>query len=54
MLRYAAIGDGRWQKLDVACKRVGHQWTGTAHRALADALACRSVSRWLVSGGHVR
>lgn len=28
-----------------AARIVGHVWTGEAHRALADALACRSV--WL-------
>jgi DNA polymerase III epsilon subunit-like protein len=42
-----AIGAKRWQKLDTAAKHVGHRWTGTAHRALADALACRSVWEWL-------
>jgi DNA polymerase III epsilon subunit-like protein len=40
-------GGGRWKKLDVAAKTVGHRWTGNAHRALADALACRSVWDWL-------
>lgn len=40
-------GGGRWKKLDVAAKTVGHRWTGNAHRALADALACRSVWEWL-------
>jgi DNA polymerase-3 subunit epsilon len=42
-----ATGGGRWKKLDVASKKVGHRWTGNAHRALADALACRSVWDWL-------
>jgi hypothetical protein len=32
-------------KLDIAAKHVRHRWTGSAHRALADAQACRSV--WL-------
>jgi DNA polymerase III epsilon subunit-like protein len=40
-------GGGRWKKLDIAAKTVGHRWTGNAHRALADALACRSVWEWL-------
>lgn len=40
-------GGGRWKKLDVAARTVGHRWTGNAHRALADALACRSVWEWL-------
>jgi len=40
-------GGGRWKKLDVAAQKAGHRWTGNAHRALADALACRSVWEWL-------
>jgi len=40
-------GGGRWKKLDIAAKIVGHRWTGNAHRALADALACRSIWEWL-------
>ena len=40
-------GGGRWKKLDIAAQKVGHRWTGNAHRALADALACRSVWEWL-------
>ncbi len=47
MRRYADHVGGKWRKLDEASKKVGHQWTGTAHRALADALACRSVWLWL-------
>lgn len=43
----AATGGGRWKKLDVAARHAGHRWTGDAHRALADALACRSVWSWL-------
>ncbi len=50
MRRFAEVLGGKWRKLDVAAKHVGHQWTGTAHRALADALACRSVWRWLEGG----
>ena len=38
---------GRWRKLDEAARHVGHRWTGVAHRALSDALACRAVWRWL-------
>lgn len=40
-------GGGSWKKLDMAAKTVGHSWTGNSHRALADALACRSVWEWL-------
>jgi DNA polymerase III epsilon subunit-like protein len=47
MLRFAQVRGGRWQKLDAAAQHVGHRWTGAAHRALADALACRSVWNWL-------
>lgn len=51
MRRFAAkVGGGSWKKLDVAAAHVGHVWSGKAHRALADALACRSVWRWLESG----
>ncbi|HEV8680488.1 MAG TPA: 3'-5' exonuclease [Stellaceae bacterium] len=45
-------GGGTWQKLDVAARHCGHTWQGAAHRALADAQACRSVWRWLVARGH--
>jgi len=38
---------GMRQRLGTVAQRVGHQWTGTAHRAVADALACRSVWRRL-------
>lgn len=47
MTEFAASLGGPWRKLDVAAKHVEHQWTGNAHRALADALACRSVWLWL-------
>ena len=47
----ASIGKTRWVKLADAASRVGHNWDGEAHRALADAQACRSVWRWL---GHSR
>jgi DNA polymerase-3 subunit epsilon len=52
MLRFADARGGRWQKLDMAAQHVGHRWTGVAHRALADTLACRSVWNWLVAHGH--
>jgi len=49
MLRFAELRGGRWQKLDAAAQHVGHRWTGAAHRAMADALACRSVWNWLAA-----
>jgi len=54
MIIFADALGGPWRKLDVAARHVGHQWTGTAHRALADALACRSVWLWLESGKRRR
>ena len=42
-----SIGVSSWRKLDYAAAHVGHTWSGVAHRALADALACRSVWRWI-------
>ncbi len=47
MTEFADALGGPWRKLDVAAQHVGHSWTGQAHRALADALACRSVWLWL-------
>ena len=47
MLKFAGAMGGRWQKLEVAARHVGHRWNGQQHRALADALACRSVWQWL-------
>jgi len=47
MERFASTLGGPWRKLDVAARHVGHRWTGSAHRALADALACRTVWLWL-------
>lgn len=48
MLRFtAAMGGGRWWKLSSAASHVGHAWSGAAHRALADAEACRTVWQWL-------
>ena len=40
-------GNYRWQRLSVAAEDVGFKWPGDAHRALADALACRAVWRFL-------
>jgi DNA polymerase III epsilon subunit-like protein len=37
----------RWRKLYLAARDAGHEWTGSAHGALTDALACRSVVRRL-------
>lgn len=55
MLRFAEArgqwnpryGNYRWHRLEDAARHVGHVWTGAAHRALADAQACRSVWTWL-------
>lgn len=53
MRRFAeATGGGAWKKLDVAASHVRHTWSGNAHRALADALACRSVWQWIVRSGR--
>lgn len=54
MTHFANTLGGRWRKLDVAARHVGHRWTGDAHRALADALACRSVWLWLEVQGKKR
>lgn len=59
MLRYAEVigewhdyfNDWRWHTLRAAATHVGHEWSGHAHRALADALAAWSVWRWLQAGG---
>jgi DNA polymerase-3 subunit epsilon len=40
-------------RLQTAAERAGHVWTGDAHRAVADALACRSVWHWLARGSAV-
>ncbi len=60
MLRFAEVygepsqyGDGyRWQRLAKAVDHIGYSWVGRAHRALADALACRAVWTWLEENGH--
>ncbi len=48
MKAFNAARGGRPHKLTIAAEYVGHTWRGTAHRALADALACRSVWEWLL------
>lgn len=40
-------GGYRWQKLSAAADLIDHQWSGDAHRALADALAARSVWQFM-------
>lgn len=37
----------KWQKLISAARATGYKWDGPAHRALADAKACRHVWLWL-------
>lgn len=37
----------KWQKLIFAAQECGHIWESDAHRALADAQACRSVWQYL-------
>jgi len=50
MRQYAEVQSCRWVKLEVAAQAAGHRWTGQAHRAFADAMACRSVWNWLAVG----
>lgn len=52
MTRFAEELGGSWRKLEVAARHVRHRWTGDAHRALADALACRAVWLWLENRGR--
>lgn len=40
-------GNYRWHKLINAADAVYYEWTGEAHRALADTLACRAVWQYL-------
>lgn len=60
MRRFSELGGGRstrWQKLGVAAEHCGHVWSGTQHRALADALAARTVWHWVLArerGRHRR
>jgi DNA polymerase-3 subunit epsilon len=42
-------GGYRWQKLTLAADHARHAWAGSAHRARADADACRSVWRYLAA-----
>ena len=37
----------KWHKLNDAAREVGHKWTGAKHRALSDALACRSIWNYI-------
>jgi DNA polymerase-3 subunit epsilon len=46
-------GGYKWQKLTTAAEHIGYEFRGAAHRALADALACRAVWHWLKAGGYV-
>lgn len=41
------FGNRRWVSLRNAARHVLHEWDGDAHRAVADASACRSVWRYL-------
>ncbi len=47
MGRFQQFLGGRSRNLEFAAKYVRHRWHGKPHRALADALACRSVWIWL-------
>jgi DNA polymerase III epsilon subunit-like protein len=47
-------GEYRWHKLIEAAHRVGYSWSSPAHRALGDALACRSVWLWVRDGQEDR
>lgn len=42
-------GDYKWQKLEKAARIAGHEWTGKAHRSLADAKATKTVWEYLDS-----
>lgn len=46
-------GEYKWQTLATAAAHVGHRFEGSAHRARADAVACRAVWRWLREAGRV-
>jgi len=54
MLRYSRAagvmgprGTPKWHKLVDAASDCEHEWNGKAHRAVADAQACRTVWRYL-------
>lgn len=58
MLRWSAYkgvlnerGSLKWHKLVAAAEEAGHQWTGAAHRATADAQATATVWNFLESRG---
>ena len=60
MLRWSAYkgvlnerGSLKWHKLIAAANEAGHQWTGAAHRATADAQATATVWMFLekIAGG---
>ncbi|TDX21849.1 DNA polymerase III epsilon subunit-like protein [Modicisalibacter xianhensis] len=49
------LGEYRRQSLAIAADYVGHQWQGHGHhRALADALACRDVWRFITGSASYR
>lgn len=62
MLRFAKFlgewndyfNNWRWHKLTEAAEHVGYDLTGSAHRALPDVLATRSVWHWLQAGAPAR
>jgi DNA polymerase III epsilon subunit-like protein len=47
MSRFQEIHGGRTRSLSFAAKYVRYRWKGDQHRALSDALACRSIWMWL-------
>lgn len=49
--RVRGRGDYKRWSLKKAAEHVGHIWTGAAHRALADAEACRHVWIWTLLEG---
>ena len=52
MRRFADEVPGYQYNLKAAAQKARHRWTGDQHRALADALACRSVWLWLEGRGR--
>jgi len=44
-------GTPTWKKLSFAADHIGYRFEGSAHRALADTLACRAVWKWLQDRG---
>jgi DNA polymerase-3 subunit epsilon len=47
MSRFQELYGGRTKSLTFAAKYARYRWKGDPHRALSDALACRSVWIWL-------